>query len=60
MHKFNKGDLVGRTYAGSMERGIVMIADIEASIVLWLSGPWQGQRCVESNRSLTKLKVRSA
>ena len=59
MHKFNKGDLVGRTYR-TPGRGIVMIADIEASIVLWLSGPWQGQRCVESNRSLTKLKVRSA
>ena len=57
--KFKKGDLVGRTYR-TPGRGIVMIADIEASIVLWLSGPWQGQRCVESNKSLTKLKAESA
>ena len=57
--KFSKGDLVGQTYK-TPGRGIVMIADIEASIVLWLSGPWQGQRCVERNKQLSKLKVRSA
>ena len=57
--KFSKGDLVGRTYK-TLSRGIVMVADIEASIVLWLSGPWQGQRCIEYNKELSKLKVRSA
>ena len=57
--KFNKGDLVGLTYKTS-ERGIVTLADHVSSIVLWLSGPWQGQRSVVSNRRLTKLKVRSA
>ena len=56
--KFSKGDLVGRTYK-TLSRGIVMVADIEASIVLWLSGPWQGQRCIEYNKELSKLKVRS-
>lgn len=56
--KFSKGDLVGRTYK-TPSRGIVMVADIEASIVLWLSGPWQGQRCIEYNKELSKLKVRS-
>jgi transposase len=56
--KFKKGDLVGRTFRAP-GCGIVMIADIEASIILWLSGPWQGKRCVERNKELSKLKVES-
>ena len=56
--KFSKGDLVGRT--GSPSRGVVLDPGAKSSTVLWLSGLWAGRRFLESNKELSKLKVRSA
>ena len=57
--KFKKGDLVGRTYR-SPSRGIVTVPGAKSSTVLWLSGAWEGKHFLESNKELSKLRVRSA
>jgi hypothetical protein len=57
--QFKKGDLVGRTYS-SPSLGIVVSPGARASMVLWLSGVWEGKRFFESNKDLSKLEVESA